>query len=110
MRALRTISKVLFVFPALTLIYDLVNEWFVEARFNIRTLKEWVLWLFPDWVDPLGQFLQKVFGASNGEAIMDTMAPVVLVIPPIVLYAIYRLWFAAKGGHGAGRIIFRSHD
>lgn len=110
MRFLRTASKIFALVPIVVLIYDLVNEWFVEARLNIRSLKEWILWLNPDWLDPVKNLLKALFGASSAEGVMDTAAPIVLALPPIILYAIYRLWFAAKGGHGAGKVIYRSHD
>jgi hypothetical protein len=110
MRFLRPLSKILILIPIVMLIYDLVKEWFVNARLYVRSLQEWTIWIDPEWLDPLRNAFKAVFSSNAAQAIMDAPAPLVLIVPPIILYLIYRIIFSIRGGHGAGRITFRSHD
>lgn len=110
MRSLRTISKILFFFPLVTLIYDLVNEWFVHAVVKVRSLQEWWLWIDEKSLESARPFLNTVLSPAMITKILAMPAPLALLFPPVILYAIYWIWFQIKGGHGAGKIIFRSHD
>lgn len=110
MRFLRTLSKILIVLPLVTLVYDLVKEWFVNARIWVRSVQEWWNWMDSESLTAAKPFLNKLLTPEGVTKLMQWPMPFALLIPPVVLYLIYWVWFKIKGGHGAGRMIFRSHD
>lgn len=110
MRFLRTLSKILILIPIAMFLYDLIKEWFVDARFKIRTLEEWWRWIDSTSLSNGRPFLEKIFSPAFVSDMMATAGPLVMLVPPVVLYVIYRIIFAIRGGHGAGHITFRSHD
>lgn len=102
MEALRNISRILFVFPVITLIYDLVYFWFVKSTFKIRSLKGWGEWLMPDTYKGLTHFLTSHGAAHGWDKLSALPAPVALGILPLALYLIYRLIFLLQGGKSGG--------
>jgi hypothetical protein len=110
MKSLRGISKALFLIPLAALIYDLVNEWFVHAVIKVRSLQEWLIWMDEKSLETLRPLLNAVLSPNLVTKLLALPAPLAFAIPPAILYAIYWVWFQVKGGHGAGKIIFRSHD
>lgn len=109
MSFLRTTSKILMAPPIITLIYDLVNGWFVEATLKVRSFQDWWIFLHKASFESAKPALINLFSVKTVELLMRLPAPVTLLIPPVVLYILYRIIFLLKGGHGAG-YIYRSHD
>lgn len=110
MKVLRTISKILILIPVAMLIYDLVNEWFVNARFKIQTFQEWLTMMDASWTPAVRTHLKGFLGGVQTEQVMQAPGPLVLAVLPVVLYLIYWIWFKANGGQRAGKFTFKSHD
>lgn len=109
MSLLRTASKVLMAPPILTLLYDLINGWFVRAEIKIRSFQDWWIFLDKASFEAVKPQMIKILSVKAVELLMKWPAPLTLLIPPVTLYILYRIIFALKGGHGAG-YIYRSHD
>lgn len=106
---LRGFSKFLFAFPVIVLVYDLVEGWFVKNRFKIRSFKEWWVWLDKKSYDDTVPALRGMM--SFWDELADWSAPLVLLIPPVTLYLLYRIIFALRGGQGGrGGFVYRSRD
>jgi len=108
MMFLRGFSKFLLIFPAITFFYDLINGFFVKNKVEFRSLKIW--WQAIDKESyPAGrEFLRGVFESWDKWA--DKPAYLVLLVPPVVLYLIYRLIFAIRGGRGGDGFNYKSPD
>jgi hypothetical protein len=108
MNALRSLS-ILLMLPAIgLLIYDLVNEWFVNARFKVRTLNE--VWSAHDKTSltTARTALGDILSPSMADQYFAWPAPLALGIVPVALYLIYRIWFKVAGGQGSNAYKFKS--
>jgi hypothetical protein len=105
---LRGLSKFLMIFPVGTFLYDLTYQWFVKNRFMIRSLKEWWQEFSPDTFAAGRETMKGIF--ANWDKIADWHAPLVLLIPPAVLYLLYRIIFAIRGGQGGDGFKYKSRD
>lgn len=108
MSSLRGISKFLVLFPVLAFLYDLIWGWMVHNKVEFRSLKIWCESLFPDVYAVADEFLAGLFAGWKDMA--DMPACLVLWIPPAVLYLLYRIIFALRGGRGSGGFKYKSHD
>ena len=108
MTFLRTLSKILMIFPVVTFFYDLIYQWFVKNRFHIRSLKDWWQAVHKESYADGREALRQVF--ENWDKIADQPGPLVLLVPPVVLYLLYRIIFAIRGGRGGGGFTYKSHD
>jgi hypothetical protein len=107
---LRMIARALFLLPVFTLIYDLVDGWFVHATLDIRSLEEWGLWLGKDKWMAFSGLMDSLLPAGAWKDYAALASPVALLIPPILLYIAYRILFYIKGGRGSRAYIYKSHD
>ncbi len=105
---IRKISQILFLVPLGLFLFDLVANWFVEARIHVRSFLE--LWkdIDPQSIPAIQAWALHYIPAEHWKAMMDAPAPLVLLVPPTVLYVIYRIVFAISGGSGSDRYRFRS--
>lgn len=108
MMFLRGFSKFLLIFPAITFFYDLINGYFVKNKVEFRALKVW--WQAIDKESyPAGrEFLRGIFDSWDKWA--DKPAYLVLLVPPVVLYLLYRILFAIRGGRGGDGFNYKSPD
>lgn len=107
---LRKLSKILILTPIAMLIHDIVKEWFVNARFKIQDFKEWLAFFDESWPSSVRPVLQQLTSGSFAESIMTAPGPLVMAVPPVILYVIYRIIFALQGGQRGGTFTFKSHD
>lgn len=110
MQALRTLSKILILIPIAMLIYDLVDQWFVHARVYIQTFQEWLNTMDSSWPGKVRPILQQTFSSEKAEKIMKAPGPLVMAVPPVVIYIFYRIVFMIRGGQSGGTITYKSHD
>ena len=110
MRSFRNFSKLLMLIPLAMLIYDLVDQWFVHNMLYLRTFHEWLMWVDPTWAGIVRPFLAIFVAPNMVEKIMTAPGALVMFIPPFVMYILYRIIFALRGGQTAGTMTFRSHD
>lgn len=108
MNALSKISKVLFLLPLGMFLYDVVKGWFVDAKFEVRSLKAWWLWFDAGSLEAGRKVLLNLFSAKSVESILAAPAPLVFLAPPVVLYALYRLFFFLSGGKNTGGYTYKS--
>jgi hypothetical protein len=108
MNALRSISKILMIFPVGTLLYDAIKSWFVDAHFAIRSLKGWWTWLNAPSFDAARAKLGLVIPGQYLDLVFNAPAPLPLLAPPVILYAVYRFCFFLKGGKTAGGYTYKS--
>jgi hypothetical protein len=104
MDTLKKISLVLFIFPAITLVYDLVDGWFVHAKFELQTLNSWIkkVGINSDYVLPVKHVIAAVSSSAAADKVFNTPAPFVLIVPPLFLYLLYRVIFLISGGKAGG--------
>lgn len=107
---LRLLARALFLLPIFTLIYDLVDGWFVHATLQIRSLEEWGLWLFEDSYKSFAGMMDSLLPAGAWKDYAELASPVALLLPPILLYIAYRVLFYIKGGRGSRAFMYKSHD
>lgn len=102
MDAFKKISQILALIPLALVLYDLVYFWFIEARIHIRSVEE--LWrdMSPLTLPSAKEWFVSYISGEFWDMISTTVAPLVLLVPPIVLYIIYRVMFAVNGGSGSG--------
>lgn len=106
---LRGFSKFLLIFPAIAFCYDLIYGWFVKNNVEFRSLKIWWQALSKDTYPAGREFLRGIFESWDKWA--DKPACLVLLVPPVALYVLYRLIFAIRGGQGgAGGFKYKSRD
>lgn len=106
---LRGFSKFLLIFPAITFFYDLINGWFVNNKVEFRSLKVWWQAVSKDTYPAGREFLRGFIESWDKWA--DKPAYLILLVPPIVLYVLYRIIFAIRGGQGAdGGFKYKSRD
>ncbi len=110
MQFLRTLSKILILIPIAMLCYDLVDQWFVHARLYIQNLQEWLTMMDPTWTGKVRPVLQQVFSGEKAEKILHAPGPLVMAVPPVVIYIFYRIVFMIRGGQSGGTITYKSHD
>lgn len=110
MKVLRTISKVLILVPIAMLVYDLVNEWFVNARFKIQSLQEWLELLSPDRARDVRDLLGLMIDGPVVDKVMQAPGPLMVAVVPVSIYAVYWILFKLRGGRRAGKFTFKSHD
>ncbi|MBI1215089.1 MAG: hypothetical protein GC185_04630 [Alphaproteobacteria bacterium] len=110
MMGLRNLSAILFVFPAITLVYDLIYFWFVKSTFRIRKLKEWGDFAMPDTYKAVSGFMHAHGAAHLWDKLSNLPAPVALGILPLTLYIIFRIMFLINGGKsgGSGGFVYKS--
>jgi hypothetical protein len=51
-----------------------------------------------------------IMGAKLWEKWASLPSPMALIIPSLVLYPIYWIWFKVSGGHSTGAYTYKSHD
>lgn len=102
------ISLLLFIPPVVTALYDLIYGWFVQARFELRTLQQWWNALHPGSLDMARDFLSGATSAHFTDKIFSWPACADLAVPPVVLYVLYLLIFRLKGGDGGSNYKFKS--
>jgi hypothetical protein len=107
MNALRALSKILILIPIVMLAYDAVKGWFVDAHVRIRPLQEWWRWVDAGSLASARPALAKVMDAHHIDSLLQAPGPVVMLIPPVVLYVLYRVIFAVRGERTGG---YRSRD
>lgn len=112
MSFLRRLSQFLILIPLAMLIYDLVYEWFVKARILVRTFREWWQWVDVNSFEAAQDTLRRLLTPDIWRQVLEAPGPAVMLIPPVVIYTIYRIWFAIRGGKGAmgGGYTYKSHD
>jgi hypothetical protein len=108
MMFLRGLSKVLVIFPVITFLFDLINGFFVKNKVEFRSLKVWWQAISQDSYPAGREFLRGIF--ENWDKWADKPACLVLLVPPVVCYVIYRLIFAIRGGRGGGGFNYKSPD
>ena len=97
MNAIRILSKLWLLIPIGMLIYDLVKGWFVDAEVKVRSLREWWMWLDAESLSAARSGLVKIIATPHVDKMLDMPGALVLLVPSVVLYAIYRLCRAIFG-------------
>ena len=102
MENFKKLSQVLALIPLALVLYDLVYFWFIDARVYVRTFGE--LWhdMSPETLPVAEQWFVSRVSAGLWDMATTTAAPLVFLVPPLVLYVIYRVLFAINGGSGDG--------
>jgi hypothetical protein len=103
MMGFRNLSRILFIFPVITLVYDLVYFWFVKNQVKIRALKDWGDFAMPGLYKKADGFMMSHGVAHAWEKFVALPAPVALGILPVAFYLIYRIMFLLNGGKGGGK-------
>ena len=93
----RGLSQILILWALGLALYDLVWEWFVNARFKIRTVREM---LGEQGVKTLQGFLSK----GAGDSLLHLPAPVAIALLAAAVYLIYRLLFLVSGESKSSRL------
>lgn len=107
MSLFRSLSKILAALAGIIAVYDLVYFWFLRNKVHIRSVRE--LWtdLHKDSYESALPVLETVF--SSWDKMAGWPAPVLLLVVSAVLYVIFRILFALRGGRG-GRFKYKSPD
>jgi hypothetical protein len=108
MKALKSLSQILVLIPIAMLLFDLVHGWFVLATLKVDSFSKWLKWASPEFVPKVKPLLLHVMSAKNAEAVMNAPGPVIMFVPPLVIYILYRVIFAIKGGTGGGNFKYNS--
>lgn len=111
MKFLRNLGKLLMLAGILMLIYDVVYQWMIEARFKIRNLQDWIGDLGPTAYSAVERYAFKVFSTDIWQKIaIDNYACTVIFVLGLVIYLFYRIIFLAQGGKTAGGYLYKSRD
>jgi hypothetical protein len=102
MEFFKNLSRILLIPPAITLFYDLIHEFFVNNRFLLRPLRQWWVEMSPGTIEGFKSFMSSVFSPTFADKMMTLPAPVVLIVPPLIFYFIYRIIFLLQGGKTGG--------
>ena len=105
---LRGFSKFLMIFPVITFFYDLINGWFVKNNIEFRSLKVWWQAVHQESFVSGRDMMRGIF--DNWDRIADKPACLILLIPPVGLYLLYRIIFAIRGGRGGDGFNYKSRD
>ncbi len=105
---MRGFSKFLMIFPTITFFYDLINGYFVKNKVQFDSLKVWWLAVSKDTYPAGREFLRSIFESWDKWA--DKPACLILLIPPVTLYLLYRIIFAIRGGRGGDGFNYKSPD
>lgn len=100
MERLRSLFIVLYIFPIVALIYDIVY-WVVEANIGFHALNEIWQHHFPESLKQFEGFITANMGKSAWASLKSWMslpAVAALLIPPAVLHVIYMIWFRIACG------------
>lgn len=105
---MRTFSKILAALAAGIALYDICYHWFIKNKFHIRPFKDlWTDIHKASYTDMLPH-LKSVF--ANWEKIAAWPGPVVILIPAVVIYLLFRIIFAIRGGRGGDGFNYKSPD
>lgn len=110
MKFLRSLSKILVMFPLGFFLYDIIYFWFVKAKVKVRNVQE--LWTDIDKVGLVkAQHIFELFlTPKQWTSFSHWPAPLAMLIIPVVLYLIYRLMFLLSGGAGSDAYRYKSRD
>lgn len=102
MAIFKKLSQIFALIPLSLLVYDLVKFWFVEAMVYVRSSEE--VWKdhWPLTLPKAEKWFSMRVSPELWDKLMNAPAPLVLLIPPVVFYVIYRILFAINGGSGSG--------
>lgn len=102
MESFKKLSQILVLVPLALVLYDLVCFWFIDARIYVRSFGE--LWkdMSPETVVSAEQWFSLRVSANMWDQLASTAAPLVLLVPPVVFYIVYRILFVINGGSGGG--------
>lgn len=110
MNFLRGFSKFLMIFPTVTFLYDVIDGWFVNNGIKFRSLNEWITLVSDAGTASVARSALQSVLPKLASDLMGASASIVLLIPPVVLYLLYRFIFALKGGRGGGGYTYKSRD
>lgn len=97
MEGLKKLSQILLVLPVGTLLYDLIYEWFINARVNIRSLQEWWTDLDKGSLDMARDIVTDVISSKASNTFFNLPAPVALLVLPVFFYILYRFIYLLRG-------------
>jgi len=98
----KKLALVLFVPGVITFVWDLIEQFFVHNTFKIRSFKEWGNFISAAGYMKFQNALHVVFPSNICENIGNYPAPLVFIIPSVICYLLYRIFFAVLGGKGGG--------
>lgn len=102
MEFLKKLSLFLLAPPVCLLLFDLVNNWFVHATLEVEKLSYWWKKLSPGTMMQAKSILAMITSTPTAEKIFSMPAPVVLFVPPLFFYLLYRIIFLLQGGKAGG--------
>ena len=102
---LKKLALLLLIPVAVTLVYDLVDGWFVHATFALDNIDKW--WkrvgLPGPWEVKLIALMDQYIGTARTDKIMKGVpASFVLAVFPMFFYVVYRIIFLLQGGKQGG--------
>ncbi|MDE1151837.1 MAG: hypothetical protein PW788_04790 [Micavibrio sp.] len=106
----KKVAILLFVPGVIVLVWDIVEQFFVHNTFKIRSFKEWGQFISSTGYMKLQNGLHVVFPSQICENIGNYPAPLVFIVPAVVSYLLYRIFFMVFGGKGGGGsgIVYKS--
>lgn len=102
-------SKVLLVLPILFFLYDVISGWVLDAKFQISSFKEFWGDIEPVSYTLFREKMQPVMGEANFKSFVELPAAVVLLLPSVFSYLLYRIIYLFNRGRG-GKFRYKSHD
>jgi hypothetical protein len=101
---LKKLALILLIPVAVTLVYDLIDGWFVHATFALDNVDKW--WkragLPGPWEEKLRVLMDQTIGTGRTDKIFKAPAAFVLAVPPMFFYVLYRIIFLLQGGKQGG--------
>jgi hypothetical protein len=107
MLLLRSLGKLLSVLALGLALYDVCYHWFIQNRFHIRSLKEFWKDVDKKSYESLLPELRHLF--SGWDRMASWPLPLILLSVAALLYVLFRLMFAIRGGRG-GAYKYNSPD
>lgn len=99
---MRIFSKILALIPLCMFLYDAAKSWFDDAHFNLRTLQQWWIGVNAESLERSLPSLDTWFAEKNVNLVLNLPGAVVMLVPPLVVYLLYRLWFSVSGRRRSG--------
>lgn len=102
MEFLKNLSLVLAIPPVVTLLYDLIDNWFVKATFELDKLEVWWKKISPDSMAHGRNIISSMTSPAIAAKLFHMPACFALAIPPLFFYLLYRIIFLLQGGKTGG--------
>lgn len=105
---IRLLSRIFVALAAGITLWDTIYSVFIKNKFKLRSFKE--LWMdidkpsYADFASIMKSFI------SNWDKVADWAAPLVLLIPAVIFYVIFKLVFILRGGRGGDGFNYKSAD